>query len=271
MLYVISIIIIIICICLYLNFFNYTSFVYADKLKSSKSNVKIKRVQIKSKSSKSIPKLKSNKSAASNISGYITMVNNSTLPNNRLDEIKSYANDMYQKMLNDFPSEISDTSVIINAGGDPNQTVPAYAQGNKITLNNSYFETHLKSIDAVTHELFHVVQSKTTKKAKNIPKWITEGTADWARDKYGIQDKQNILNDQTGWSLNQPPSSKSSYTDGYTTTARFFKYLDTIKPDSINSLIKAVYRTGIYDETLWWKNVYGSDIDNLWYQYILAH
>lgn len=196
----------------------------------------------------------------------IIIIDNSTLSKERIDDIKTYTTTIFQKMLRDFPSQTPDTPIIINTGGNPGQNVVAYASKNTITLKNKYFEDTSKSLDAITHELFHVLQTRTLKKSKIIPSWITEGTADWARDTYGIQDKIK----SGGWSLTKKPLLRASYTDGYSTTARFFKYLDTIHPNATKSLIQAVYRTGTYDDT-WWKNTFGLSIDELWKKYITSN
>ena len=134
------------------------------------------------------------------------------------------------------------------------QGVAATGEG-IIRYDPAYFKKRPGDIDVVTHEAMHVVQGYTTEG----PGWITEGIADYARYKYGV--------DNAGAKWRLPLFTiKQSYMDGYGVTARFFVWLEKeIDPAIVNKL-DAAMRAGKYTPEVW-KKWTGRNVDELWKKY----
>lgn len=176
------------------------------------------------------------------------------VPKNVSQAVHDLILEVYPKMVHDFPSlAVDDLKVIIDDNVD---TQVAYTVGKTITINGQYLSKHPLDIDCVTHELFHAVQYSIF---NSPPIWVNEGLADLARDKYGIHNKE------AGWQL-EAPTSKDKYTDGYRVTAAFFKYLNTIYPNFINSLYSTI-ESGKYTDS-WWTSINGSSLEKLWQDYV---
>ena len=171
---------------------------------------------------------------------------------------------VFNKMKKDYPYQYPQINIKIDDNFVPPKNSPsalAYATKNNIVINGSYMKKHPTSLNVITHEMFHIIQSAGGKLNRHAPAWITEGTADWARDKYKVD-----INEV--WSLdNAKPTPKKSYKDGYATTARFLKWIDTKHPNTISKLIHSIYRTNqVYNDSFWLTNTKQS-IDQLWNTY----
>jgi hypothetical protein len=132
----------------------------------------------------------------------------------------------------------------------------AATSGRYVRFNPLWFSKHPEDIDVVTHEVMHIVQNYGQNK---VPGWLTEGIADYARYKYGVN------NLAAGWKL---PDYKAgqSYTNAYRVTARFLVWVEQHKdPETINKLDKAM-RTGTYTADTW-KQLTGKTVDELWQDY----
>lgn len=127
-----------------------------------------------------------------------------------------------------------------------------------VRYNPEWFRKHPEDIDVVTHEVMHIVQGYGN---NNVPGWLTEGIADYARYTFGIN------NEAAGWKL---PDYKAgqSYTNAYRITARFLVWTEKHKqqPTLVNQLDKAM-RSGKYTPELW-KQITGKNVDELWAEYI---
>ncbi len=139
---------------------------------------------------------------------------------------------------------------------DPNYTGVAYTVGTQITYSASYMASHPQDYDVVTHEAMHVVQAYS---GSSIPGWATEGLADYARYKYGVN------NAAAGWSLPNFSSSQQ-YTDSYRVTARFFVWLELRYGASILNNLNTAGRTNTYTSNFWITQT-GKTIDQLWSDY----
>jgi len=133
--------------------------------------------------------------------------------------------------------------------------VAATAEG-IIRFDPAYFQQAPGDIDVVTHEAMHVVQDYTI----DGPGWVTEGIADYARYKYGVD------NAGAKWRLPLFNTSQS-YKDGYRVTARFFVWLEKGIDPAIVVKLDALMRSGRYEPEAW-KRWTGRSIDQLWQEYV---
>ena len=126
-----------------------------------------------------------------------------------------------------------------------------------VTYSSFWMDKHPEDIDVVTHEVMHIVQDYGNSMG---PGWLTEGIADYARYKFGID------NVGAKWTL---PALKAehSYKNSYRITARFFAWIEKkVKPGTIKA-VDASLRNHNYTEEIWIK-LTGKDLDGLWADYI---
>jgi hypothetical protein len=127
-----------------------------------------------------------------------------------------------------------------------------------IKINPAYMEAHPEDIDVITHELMHVVQAYGNNEA---PWWLTEGIADYARYKYGVN------NEKAGWALTEYKPGQH-YDNGYRITARFLVWIEkNIRTDVVDQLDHAL-RTSRYTPALW-SELTGKTVEDLWKDYSL--
>src|ERR1700748_2900391 len=74
----------------------------------------------------------------------------------------------------------------------------AATDNGKVTISNKWLHKRPEDIDVVTHEVMHIVQDYGDSVG---PGWLTEGIADYARNKFGVN------NPAAKWSL---PDFKAS-------------------------------------------------------------
>lgn len=127
----------------------------------------------------------------------------------------------------------------------------------KVTYSSMWMIKHPEDIDVVTHEVMHIVQNYGNSVG---PGWLTEGIADYARYKFGV--------DNTGakWTL---PDLKPEHTykNSYRITARFFAWIEkNVKPGTIKAVDESL-RDHTYTAEIWTK-LTGKDLDALWADYI---
>lgn len=113
-----------------------------------------------------------------------------------------------------------------------------------------------EDIDVVTHEVMHIVQNYPDSTG---PGWITEGIADYARYKFGVN------NDAAGWKLT-PYSSKQNYGNAYRVTARFFVWIEQTKHVKLVKRLDKAMRYLQYTPYLF-KKITGETVDELWLDY----
>ena len=135
-------------------------------------------------------------------------------------------------------------------------------ENNKIKFNpdDQIFKNQSMDIDFITHELVHVAQNYNL---ESCPSWITEGIADYGREKFGLNNKN------AGWWL--PKYEKyQKHTDGYRVTAAFFiwieKNIDVNFVKDLNNTIKASKYTDDY-----FTAKTGKSVDELWQMYADAN
>ena len=126
---------------------------------------------------------------------------------------------------------------------------------NGIHVNPDWFRRNPEDLDVMTHEGMHVVQQYT----HGGPGWLTEGIADYARYKFGVNNRA------AAWTMPDYRAGQS-YTDAYRVTARFLAWLEKhVKPGLVVALDQAM-RAGTYTPEIW-KQQTGKDVDALWQDY----
>ena len=133
--------------------------------------------------------------------------------------------------------------------------VAATADG-RVVFSSKYMTKHPHDIDVVTHEVMHIVQDY----GQSIgPGWLTEGIADYARYKFGVD------NEGAKWAL---PAFKAtqSYENSYRITARFLVWIEkNIKPGLVKNLDAQLRSHTFTNES--WKQETGKTLDELWAAY----
>lgn len=127
----------------------------------------------------------------------------------------------------------------------------------KVTYSSIWMDKHPEDIDVVTHEVMHIVQDY----GRSVgPGWLTEGIADYARFKFGVD------NAGAKWIL---PALKPEHTykNSYRITARFFAWIEkNVKSGTIKA-VDASLRDHTYQPEIWVK-LTGKDLDGLWADYV---
>lgn len=132
----------------------------------------------------------------------------------------------------------------------------AATDNGKVTVSNKWMHKHPEDIDVVTHEVMHIVQDYGD---SNGPGWLTEGIADYARYKFGVN------NAAANWKL---PDYKptQNYDNAYRVTARFLVWMEAkVKPGIVKTLDKQMRDHTFTDNT--WKTLTGKTVDELWKDY----
>jgi predicted alpha-1,2-mannosidase len=160
----------------------------------------------------------------------------------------------YPKLFNKYNSE-SPKEVLFFI--DDKYTGVAEASGNRVRFNPAFFNKNLEDLDAITHELMHLVQQYGY---SNCPGWVTEGIADYVRAIYGIN------NVKGGWTMPDVLPTHS-YNNSYRITARFFIWItQNYKSDFITTL-DGMIRQKKYSENTW-KELTGKSVEELWKDYV---
>ena len=141
---------------------------------------------------------------------------------------------------------------------DPDYDGVAGTSNDRIVYSTKYMTKHPDDIDVVTHETMHIVQSYGDE--SNMPGWLTEGIADYARYAYGVS------NEKAGWSLPKF-SAKQNYDNSYRITARFLAWLEYSGHKGIVKKLDQAGRDKTYDNGEIWKKLTGKTIDELWLTY----
>ncbi|WP_183567328.1 basic secretory protein-like protein [Mucilaginibacter sp. SP1R1] len=126
----------------------------------------------------------------------------------------------------------------------------------RVVFSSKYMTKHPKDIDVVTHEVMHIVQDYGN---SNGPGWLTEGIADYARSKFGVD------NAGAKWTL---PAFKAtqSYENSYRITARFLTWIEkSVKPGIVKDLDAQLRDHSFTDDS--WKKETGKTLDELWAAY----
>jgi hypothetical protein len=133
----------------------------------------------------------------------------------------------------------------------------AETDNGKVTISSAWMHKRPEDIDVITHEVMHIVQDYGESTG---PGWLTEGIADYARYKFGVN------NDAAKWSLT-PYKAGQNYDNAYRITARFLVWIEEkIKPGIVKDLNTQLRLHTFTDNS--WKAATGKTVDELWAQYI---
>lgn len=142
---------------------------------------------------------------------------------------------------------------------DPDLQGVAGTDGDVVVYSPAWFVSHPGDIDVVTHEIMHVVQAYG---ANDVPGWLVEGVADYARQVYGVD------NAGGGWAL-PAFSPDQRREDGYRGAARFLVWLEAHGHAGIVKTLDGRMRAGTYSEEDW-RAVTGKTLPELWAAYAAA-
>jgi hypothetical protein len=139
---------------------------------------------------------------------------------------------------------------------DPEYKGVAETDGGVVRYNPHWMLRKPADIDVVTHEVMHIVQEYGYSAG---PVWLTEGIADYARYKFGVD------NLSAKWTL---PDYKAgqNYTNSYRITARFFIWLEENGHKNIVKELDSRLRKHTYTDSTW-KELTGKTLDELWTDY----
>jgi len=128
--------------------------------------------------------------------------------------------------------------------------------GGIVKFSSKYMTKHPKDIDVVTHEVMHIVQGYGDGAG---PGWLTEGIADYARNKFGVD------NAGANWAL-PAFTPTQNYDNAYRVTARFLVWIEkNIKPNLVKTFDAQLRAHTFTDDS--WKKETGKTVDELWAAY----
>jgi hypothetical protein len=132
----------------------------------------------------------------------------------------------------------------------------AETDNGKVTISSAWLHKHPEDIDVVTHEVMHIVQDYGESTG---PGWLTEGIADYARYKFGVN------NAAAKWALPEYKSTQN-YDNAYRVTARFLLWIETaVKPGIVKDFNTQLRKHTFTDNS--WKIATGKTVDELWKDY----
>lgn len=135
---------------------------------------------------------------------------------------------------------------------------PAYSDCVDIYLASEHMLANAKDVDCITHELIHCAQDYISVWENDV--WLMEGLTDYGRYLFGLH------NEDCGWALPEYDVYQH-YTDSYTTTAAFIKFVtDNYCEDMPHIINKMFKEPDGYDDSIWKTNT-GYTIDELWELY----
>lgn len=138
---------------------------------------------------------------------------------------------------------------------DPTYDGVAYSFGDVIVFGYDYMEENPLDGDVVVHETMHKIQADYK---GNVPGWLKEGMADFARERFGVDDPD-------AWSL--PDFSPDHNYDGsYGITARYLLWIESHKKEGFVKELNQALLNGIGFEDFWQQTL-GQTIQEVWSEY----
>ncbi|WP_308992392.1 basic secretory protein-like protein [Mariniflexile litorale] len=182
---------------------------------------------------------------------------NKALDENTEKAFKEIIYKTYPKLMRKYnPHAITDLKVIIKSNNENNGAFVAYASGNTVTVSTDWMLKNPHDFDLMTHEIMHLIQAYPNGAG---PGWLTEGIADYVRDKYGLN------NEKAGWKLTNY-NSNQHYTNSYRITARFLKWIENQYNKNLVKKLDNSLRKNQYS-TILWGQLTGKNLDELWSVY----
>ena len=137
---------------------------------------------------------------------------------------------------------------------------PAYSNMVDIFLASEHMLANAKDVDCITHELIHCAQNYED---VNEYVWLMEGLTDYGRYLFGLH------NEDCGWHL-ADYEPEQHYTNSYTVTANFIKYITENHCSQMPILINEMFKGQAgYQDSIWKENT-GYTLDELWDLYANA-
>ena len=190
-----------------------------------------------------------------NKNGYkLTLTNyDATLDTAELTRLVKTFYIVYPKLAKEYnPATLKDVKMVVDTSY---KGVAATADG-KVTIASTWLHKRPEDIDVVTHEVMHIVQDYGESVG---PGWLTEGIADYARNKFGVN------NAAAKWTLPDYKSTQN-YDNAYRITARFLVWIEAkVKPGIVKELDSQMRKHTYTDNT--WKQQTGKTVDELWKAY----
>ncbi|MBI9071119.1 MAG: hypothetical protein JEY94_05955 [Melioribacteraceae bacterium] len=140
---------------------------------------------------------------------------------------------------------------------DPDFIGVAATGNDTVRFSSNWFHKRPGDIDVVTHEVMHIVQAYPNNSG---PWWITEGIADYARYKFGVD------NEGGGWILPKVDSTQN-FDNSYRITARFFAWLELNENQDLINNLDSKMRSKKYTSEFWMEST-GKTIEQLWKEYL---
>ena len=187
--------------------------------------------------------------------GYrLTVINqDKTFDKKVLNRLEETFFTVYPELAKEYnPSTAKNVTIVIDTAYDG---VAATANA-RVAISSKYMTRHPGDVDVVTHEVMHIVQDYGNASG---PGWLTEGIADYARNKFGVD------NAGAHWAL-PAFSTAQNYDNAYRVTARFLVWIEkNVKPGLVKILDKQMREHTYTDES--WKKATGKTVDELWTTY----
>jgi hypothetical protein len=160
---------------------------------------------------------------------------------------------VYPELAKEYnPTTLKDVKMVVDTSY---KGVAATADG-KVTIASTWLHKRPEDIDVVTHEVMHIVQDYGESVG---PGWLTEGIADYARNKFGVN------NAAAKWTLPDYKSTQN-YDNAYRITARFLVWIEAkVKPGIVKELDSQMRKHTYTDNA--WKQQTGKTVDELWKAY----
>lgn len=160
------------------------------------------------------------------------------------------------------PHAAAEVTLVVDPAYDGIAFVGEKEKATTITLNPAWLAKHPGDTDLVTHEAMHIVQGYPDYANARAPGWLVEGIADYARDRYGVD------NAAAGWALPLTVKEGQTVETGYRVTGAFLKWSDAAHPGLVQALDNAL-RSGRYTPALWQTHT-GQPLPTLWALYAKA-
>ncbi len=183
-------------------------------------------------------------------------------------KLKPVVQSWYPKIVNLLPSEgyQPPTEVTFRyRPADAMRGVPAYAQGNAISMNAPWMraERDREAIGAVVHEMVHVVQAyqrnPRNRGRRGPPGWIVEGIPDYVR--WFLYEPQTL-----GAALSPRALASAKHDASYRVSANFIDWVIRNHDKDLLPKLNAAAREGRYEPALWqqWTGKSESELAAAW-------
>jgi len=165
--------------------------------------------------------------------------------------------EVYPVLADFFDGELQYVKLVADSGflGTARVITPDGEGSIKILELNPEKFRDLSQIHVITHELAHIAASMH----REVPMWIREGVADYARYKFDPYVKES------SWNLGSYEKGEN-YTGGYKVAARFFLWVEENLSDDFTKQLCLLCREG-YSEDVF-KTVCGQNLEELWENYV---